>query len=283
MRPVRACALAVDVVDLLVVYVAFLDRVAVLHAEGQHVAVVDGVDDRVLVQLRPEHLRRRRVHRVSGLLGILREDGRAGEPEHVVLLEALGDELAHVAELGAVALVEDDDHVLAVDCRASGSWLAEDGQLLNGRDDDLGRVVAELLREHLGRPVGVGRALGEAVVLAHRLVVEVLAVHDEEHLVDALDAAGELRALEARERLARARGVPHVAARVERAEHLRVQLRHQDTVQDALRRRYLVEQQVLVAVSTQYLVRTFMRQRRSMNVRAKSSRSWMGLLRASAQ
>ena len=36
----------------------------------------------------------------------------------------------------------------------------------------------------LRRGVRVGRALLEAVVLPHRLVVEVLAVDDEEHLVD---------------------------------------------------------------------------------------------------
>jgi hypothetical protein len=44
--------------------------------------------------------------------------------------------------------------------------------------------VLQLLLELGGRRVRVGRALLEAVVLAHRLVVEVLAVDDEEHLVD---------------------------------------------------------------------------------------------------
>ena len=58
----------------------------------------------------------------------------------------------------------------------------------------------------------VGRTLLESVVLAHGLVVEVFAVDDEQHLVDVGELGCELRGLEARERLARAGGVPDVAA-----------------------------------------------------------------------
>jgi hypothetical protein len=66
--------------------------------------------------------------------------------------------------------------------------------------------------QHRRGGVGVGRALLEAVVLAHGLVVQVLAVDDEQHLVDARQAARQLRGLEAGQRLAAAGGVPDVAA-----------------------------------------------------------------------
>jgi hypothetical protein len=62
-------------------------------------------------------------------------------------------------------------------------------------------VLQLLLELDARRGVGVGRALLEAVVLLHRLVVEVLAVDDEEHLVDRGHRRRELCGLEARQRL----------------------------------------------------------------------------------
>ena len=50
--------------------------------------------------------------------GVLGEDRRAGEAEQVVALERLRDGRVHVAELAAVALVEDDHDVPVVDRRA---------------------------------------------------------------------------------------------------------------------------------------------------------------------
>ena len=54
--------------------------------------------------------------------GVVREDRRAGEAEQVVALERLRDRDVHVAELGAVALVEDDDDVAVVDRVALVRW-----------------------------------------------------------------------------------------------------------------------------------------------------------------
>ena len=51
----------------------------------------------------------------------------------------------------------------------------------------------------------------EAAVLLERLVVEVLAVDDEEHFIDDVEAGGQLGSLEARECLPRARRVPDEA------------------------------------------------------------------------
>ena len=96
----------------------------------------------------------------------------------------------------------------------------------------------------------VGGALLEPLVLAHGLVVEVLAVDDEHDLVDVRQPARELGGLEARQRLARAGGVPDVAAGCDRAE-LPVVGRGLDPLQDPLGRRDLVRphhQQLAVGV-----------------------------------
>ena len=180
-----------------------VDRVDVVDAEGEHVLVGDGVDDRVGVQLVAEGLLRRAQARAACGARVRREDRRPGEAEQVVALEGAGDGGVHIAELGAVALVEDDDDMPVEDGVALvGGRVDEGRELLDRRDDDAGLGVAQLLLELGGRRIRVGRALLEAVVLAHRLVVEVLAVDDEEHLVDPGHSRRELSRLEAREGLA---------------------------------------------------------------------------------
>ena len=69
------------------------------------------------------------------------EDRRAGEAEQVVALERLGDRGVHVAELAAVALVEDEHDVAVVDLVALVA-VDEAGELLDrGDDDPRGRVL----------------------------------------------------------------------------------------------------------------------------------------------
>ena len=151
---------------------------------------------RIAVHEAPEGLRRGAKVRVAAARRVDREDRRAGEAEQVVALEGLRDRGVHVAELRAMALVEDDHDVAVVD-RVTLVAADERRQLLDRRDDDLGGRVFQLLLEDRRRGVGVGRALLEAVVLAHRLVVEILAVDDEEHLVDVGELRGQLGRLEA--------------------------------------------------------------------------------------
>jgi hypothetical protein len=115
-----------------------LDRVDVVDAEGQDVLVGDRVDDRVGVQLVAEGLLGRAQLRVAAGAGVGGEDRRPGEAEQVVAAERLGDRRVHVAELGAVALVEDDDDVAVVD-RVALVGGDEGRELLDGRDDDPSR------------------------------------------------------------------------------------------------------------------------------------------------
>ena len=203
--------LPVDARDLCVAHDgARLDGVDVVDAKRQHVLVADRVDDRVAVQLVAERLLRGAKVRVAARAGIRAEDRRAGEAEQVVLLECLGDSRVHAAELTAVTFVEDDDHVPVVD-RVVAVLLDKARELLDGGDDDSRAGVGQLLGKHPRRGVRVRRALLEPLVLAHGLVVKVLAVDNEQHLVNVRQAACELCGLEAGEGLARPRGVPHVA------------------------------------------------------------------------
>ena len=90
--------------------------------------------------------------------------------------------------------------------------LDEGRELLDGGDDDLCGWVVDLIGELACGLVGGDGSLGEGVIFADGLVVEVLAVNDEEDLVHPLHACGELRGLEGREGLSRTGGVPDVSA-----------------------------------------------------------------------
>ena len=86
-------------------------------------------------------------------------------------------------------------------------------ELLDGRNDDLVRVVVGLEAADERRGVGIflDAVLLEPIELLAGLAVEVLTVDDEEALVDALVGLEERRCLEGGERLARAGRVPDVA------------------------------------------------------------------------
>ncbi len=84
--------------------------------EAQDVAVFDGVGDGVLMQAALEQVVRGAV---AGLLafdlliaGVLFEDRRASEAEQLCFREELLDGLVVLAELRAVAFVEDEHHAL---------------------------------------------------------------------------------------------------------------------------------------------------------------------------
>ena len=68
------------------------------------------------------------------------KDGCSGETEQMVFLKVLGDGRVHLAEVAAMTLVEDDDHVL-LEYLVSFVLLHEDGQFLYGGDDDTVVVV----------------------------------------------------------------------------------------------------------------------------------------------
>jgi len=220
-----------------------LDVVLLLHgahvidAEGQHVVVADGIDDGIGVEARAEHV-------LGGVVDaacrrdIFGEDGRAREAEEVIALEAAHDELVHLPELRTVAFVEYHHHFALVEV-ALRILLHESRKLLDGGDDDFRLRVGNLPLQFACGGVAVGGALLEAVVLLHRLVVEVLAIDHEEHLVDVVEARGKLGGLERGECLARACGVPDVAACLHRAVLAGV-VRHLDAVEHTFGGGYLI-------------------------------------------
>ena len=183
--------------------------------------VVDGIHDGVGVQrayrvalpvrLAAEQLGRGFHRALAAAGGVDREDRRAGEAEQVILFEMPDDGRVHIAELAAVAFIEDQHHMALVN-RVGGIFLDEGGQLLDGGDDDFGRRIFQLAFEHGGGGIAVGSALLEAVVLLHGLVVQVFAVYHKQHFVDVGQLAGQPCCLEGGQRFAAAGGVPDVAA-----------------------------------------------------------------------
>ena len=73
---------------------------------------------------------------------VLREYGGSGESEEIVFFERSFDGYVHVAKLGTVAFVEDEDYVTVVNGVALVGF-DECCKFLNGGDDDfLGRIRA---------------------------------------------------------------------------------------------------------------------------------------------
>ena len=195
-RGIRHRRLAVDRAHLLILDARlFPHRIDIVDAERQDIAIVDRVHDRIGMQLVAEDLRRRPRVRPPRARGIRREDRRAREAEKMIPAEAPRDRRVHISELRPVALIENQHDMLLID-RMLPMLLDEDRELLDRRHDDAAGSVAELLCEHLRRRIAVRRALLETVVLLHRLIIEILAVDDEEHLVDAGQRRRELRRLE---------------------------------------------------------------------------------------
>ena len=128
----------------------------------------------------------------------------------------MNDSTVHITELAAMALVKDDHNVLLVDLMPR-ILLDEGRQLLDGGNDDMGFRVFQLAFQNRGAGVGVCRALLEAVIFLHGLVVQVLAVYHKQHLVDVGQLRCQPRCLEGGQRLSGACGVPDVAAALDTA------------------------------------------------------------------
>ena len=106
-----------------------------------------------------------------------------------------------------MALVEDEDHLLLGDgfhLLLIGLVFQHRCQFLYRCDDELLLRVAacQLSAQDVGAGVAVGGAFLKAVVLLHRLVVQVLAVDDKHHLVDEVELRGQPCRLEGGQRLA---------------------------------------------------------------------------------
>jgi hypothetical protein len=119
----------------------------VVDVEAQDVAVLDGVGDGVGVELLLEEVFRG-AHGGLGVLDLLQggiglEDGRAGEAEELRLGEERFDGLVVLAELRAVAFVEDEDDAFV---------LQRFEQLLVGGWPFLLRCLLRLLFSSSARP-----------------------------------------------------------------------------------------------------------------------------------
>ena len=150
--------------------------------------------------------------------GVVLKDGGACESEHLGQWKELLDGLVGVPELRAMAFIEDKHDALAAQLLEplgvvyAARGIECDTQLLNSRNDDLVGVV---FRKHsfdecTGCDVLFHAVRLETVELITFLGIQILAVDDEEHFLDGLIPLQQRGCLEAGQRLAAARGVPHV-------------------------------------------------------------------------
>ena len=120
-----------------------------------------------------------------------------------------------------MALVHDEDdalvaNALEVSLREAAVVIVDVAHLLDGGHyERVGVIVTlELRPEHVcvfGR-LHAHRVIREVAVLVERLRAQLDSVHEEDHLVSVVRVGDELGTLEARHRLSRAGGVPHVAS-----------------------------------------------------------------------
>ena len=129
----------------------------------------------------------------------------------MVLLKVFGDGLMHIPELTPVALIKNDNNSLIKNA-VSGVLLDKGGEFLNGGDNDSCIVILQLALQNRRRGVAVGSSLFKAVIFLHRLIVQILAVHNEKHFVDVVQLGSKLRRLERGQCFAATGGVPDVPA-----------------------------------------------------------------------
>ena len=156
-----------------------------------HVAVQAGIQLRAGI----EHIGGRSA--VLALVGF--EDGRSREADVVRVAEVALDVAVHLAELAAMALVDDEhDFFVAVRIHQLFVPLALDGvrHLLNRRHDEPPVRLPQLLYQHGRRIRTVHAPFLEGVVLVYRLVVQILTVNQEDDLVHPRLVAQKLRQFE---------------------------------------------------------------------------------------
>ena len=202
----------VDVPNFLVVNIRLgIHRFDIVHPEGQNILVVNGVHNGVGMELIAKSLRCRAECGILAHACIDRKDRRSGKAKEVVLLEILRNGLMHITELASVALIKNNDDPF-IKNTVSGVLLDKGGEFLNGGDNDSCIVILQLALQDCRRGVAVGSSLFKAVIFLHRLIVQILAVHDKKHLVDVIQFRGKLRRLERGQCFAAAGGVPDVPA-----------------------------------------------------------------------
>ena len=194
------CLVFVDAPHLLALHITFhLHGALIVHMESKHVLISDGIDNGVrvqrtcrlslLVRLSTKQLCCRRIF--ATLMGIYCKDRCAGKSEHQILLESLGNVLAHITKLTPVTLVEYQHDVFFLQHLAQSFIVVIElrfhqvRQLLYRGNDDVAIVSLQLVQQHTGRAVRVGTVLFEVVILLHGLIVQILSIYHKQHLVDA--------------------------------------------------------------------------------------------------
>ena len=111
--------LSIDGRDIFILHIVFhLHCVDVIDAEGQHVPIIDSINNGIGVQLFPKGLWRGSHQRIATTTGIGRKDGCPSKAEQVIMLKGLHNFAMHITELGAMTFVKDYDHVLFKDIMA---------------------------------------------------------------------------------------------------------------------------------------------------------------------
>ena len=208
----QICVFTVNVPNLLINdFLVDGHSLDVIHPEGQNILVIDSIHDGIGMELVAKRLLRGAELGIPVRTAVDRKNRSPGKAEQMVLLEVLYDSRVHITKLAAMTLIEDDDDVLRI-YLVPLVLLDEGRQFLNGRDDDFGVGVFQLLFQDSRRSIGVGRTFLEAVILLHGLVVQILTVYHKQDLVDIRQFRCQSSSLKAGERFTASGGMPDISA-----------------------------------------------------------------------
>ena len=169
--------------------IVHIHRFDIVHTERQDVLVVDRVHNGIGMELVSECLGSGHELRIMNGSGIRSENGRAGESENMIPFEALDNVRPHITELAAVTLIKDHDDMLIIYIM---NFVPVDkiGQLLDRCNNNSRIRIFQLFFQDRRAAVTVGAIFLKPVVFLHGLVVQVLPVHDKQHLIDIRQPTG---------------------------------------------------------------------------------------------
>ena len=193
----------------------------ILHRKAENIAICNGILNHIAMQagiaLRPIRKKTGVEHIGSGsaVSTLIRlKDRCTSKADIICFLEVTVDITVHLSELRAVALINDENHLLCAE-RIHQGFIAlgidSIRHLLNGCDNQFTVRILQLLHQNISAVRIVYTILLKGIIFINRLVIEVFTVNQEDDFINPWLIPKNLRQLKRCKRLSRASAGKNIA------------------------------------------------------------------------